>query len=99
MRNMEWEEYWLVDPREEVITTWSLEQGEYSLLGRFSRGQEVETRVLAGLRLDAEDILGALRTVIRRPTLRRVSSQRRKSKTHKPSPSAFGPPKNSGPAA
>ena len=52
------EEYWLADPREKVITTWSLEQGEYALLGRFGRGQEVETRVLAGLRLDAEDILG-----------------------------------------
>ena len=52
------EEYWLVDPREEVITTWSLEGGEYSPLGRFGRGQEVKTRVLAGLRLDAEDILG-----------------------------------------
>ncbi len=51
------EEYWLVDPREEVIATWSLEGGEYSPLGRFGRGQEVGTRVLAGLGLDAKDIL------------------------------------------
>ena len=33
--------------------------GEYSPLGRFGRGQEVETRVLAGLRLDANGVLGA----------------------------------------
>ena len=46
------EEYWLVDPREEVIAAWSLGGGESSLLGRFGRGQEVETRVLAGLRLE-----------------------------------------------
>ena len=51
------EEYWLVDPREEVITAWSLKQGEYSLLGRFGRGQEVETRVLTGLQLDPNGVL------------------------------------------
>ena len=51
------EEYWLVDPREEEISTWFLSGGEYELLGRGRRGDRVTTRVLEGLDLNPDDVL------------------------------------------
>lgn len=45
-------EYWLVDPREESIAVYALEDGRYRLLGEFRAGEIVQTRVLAGLELD-----------------------------------------------
>ena len=51
------EEYWLVDPREEEISTWSLSGGKYELLGRARRGDRVTTRVFEGLDLDPADVL------------------------------------------
>ena len=45
-------EYWLVDPREETISTWTIEGGAYSLLERSGHGNLVVSRVLPGLRLD-----------------------------------------------
>jgi len=45
-------EYWLVDPRDETISTWGLDNGAYSLLERFGRGDTVVSGVLPGLRLD-----------------------------------------------
>ena len=51
------EEYWLVDPREEEISTWTLSGGKYELLGRARRGDRVTTRVLEGLDLNPDDVL------------------------------------------
>ncbi len=51
------EEYWLVDPREEEISTWFLSGGKYELLGRARRGESVTTRVLDGLDLNPDDVL------------------------------------------
>ena len=51
------EEYWLVDPREEEISSWFLSGGEYELLGRAGRGERVTTRVFDGLDLDPADVL------------------------------------------
>jgi Uma2 family endonuclease len=45
-------EYWLVDPRDESIAVYALEEGSYRLLGESRAGELVQTRVLAGLRLD-----------------------------------------------
>lgn len=46
-------EYWLVDPRDQSIAVYVLEQGRYQLLGDFRAGQIVRTRVLEGLQLDS----------------------------------------------
>jgi Uma2 family endonuclease len=48
-------EYWLVDMREEVISTWGLRDQAYALLGRAPRGKLVTTNVLEGLKLDPAD--------------------------------------------
>jgi Uma2 family endonuclease len=45
-------EYWLVDPRDRSIAVYALEGERYKLVGEYRAGQPVETRVLAGLRLD-----------------------------------------------
>ena len=45
-------EYWLVDPPDQSIAVFVLEDGRYQLLGEFRAGALVETRVLAGLTLD-----------------------------------------------
>jgi len=49
-------EYWMVDPDESSIEVWFLEEGKYRLLGRFSPGEQVVTRVLEGLTLDPSRI-------------------------------------------
>ncbi len=49
-------EYWLVDPRDEHIRIFSLESGKYVLLGAFGRGDQIVTRVLAGLSLDPAQV-------------------------------------------
>ena len=51
------EEYWLVDPREEEISTWTLSGGTYELMGRARRGDRVASRVLDGLDLDPANVL------------------------------------------
>ena len=49
-------EYWLVDPRDDHIHVYSLQQGSYVSLGAFAAGGRVETRVLEGLDLDPAEI-------------------------------------------
>jgi Uma2 family endonuclease len=49
-------EYWLVDPRDEKVTVWSLEQGSYVSLGAFATGSKLLTRALEGLTLDPAEI-------------------------------------------
>ena len=51
------EEYWLVDPREEEISTWTLSGGTYELMGRARRVDRVASRVLDGLDLDPANVL------------------------------------------
>ena len=93
------EEYWLVDPREEVIATWSLEGGEYSPLGRFGPRTGSGNTSFGRLGTGRQRHPGSLRTVIRRRAPRHVPFPTAEHLTHKPSPSVSGPPKNSGPAA
>jgi len=50
-------EYWLVDPREGVISVWHLEHGRYALLGRAHPDELVATRLLEGLHLDPAQVL------------------------------------------
>jgi Uma2 family endonuclease len=50
-------EYWLVDPRENLISTWRLDGDLYELLGRAGSSDLVTSRVLPELRLDAAQVL------------------------------------------
>ena len=50
-------EYWLVDPRDNEISTWYLEGNEYVLLGRAHPGGLVVSQVLGGLELDPSSVL------------------------------------------
>jgi Uma2 family endonuclease len=49
-------EYWLVDPRQQRISVWSLDQGKYVSLGAFAPGTELRTRILSGLELDPAEV-------------------------------------------
>jgi Uma2 family endonuclease len=49
-------EYWVVDSREREISTWCNQGGEFSLIGRARRGQQLSSVILPGLRLDANKI-------------------------------------------
>ena len=50
-------EYWLVDPREELIRVWFRDGDKYVPLGAFGRGDRVLSRVLEGLSLDPASVL------------------------------------------
>jgi Uma2 family endonuclease len=50
-------EYWLVDPRDNEISTWRQNGDQYLLLGRASPGGCVLTEVLNGLELDSGRVL------------------------------------------
>jgi Uma2 family endonuclease len=50
-------EYWLVDPREDLISTWRLLADHYELLGRAARGGKVTSHVLPLLQLDPTHVL------------------------------------------
>jgi Uma2 family endonuclease len=50
-------EYWLVDPRENLISTWQLQGDRYELLGRAAPGARVTSRVLPELELDPAQVL------------------------------------------
>lgn len=49
-------EYWLVDSRDDVISTPALEGGKFGLLGRANRELLVATKVLAGIAIDPAGI-------------------------------------------
>ena len=50
-------EYWLVDPRENHIRVFTLEESAYQLLAVFAPGDRVQSRMFAGLELDPASIL------------------------------------------
>ena len=51
------QEYWLVDPRTGLITTWRLDGSGYVLLSRSGTGDRIITRVLGALELDPAQVL------------------------------------------
>jgi Uma2 family endonuclease len=55
-------EYWLVDPRDETISTWTLDGESYALLDRSGQGDAVVSRVLPGLSLDPGTVFDYART-------------------------------------
>ena len=50
-------EYWLVDPRENLIGTWRLQRDHYELLGRAEPGGRVTSQGLPALQLDPAQVL------------------------------------------
>ncbi len=50
-------EYWIVDPRAATIEIFVLEEGLFTLLGQFGRGETARSRVLAGFEVSIGDIL------------------------------------------
>ena len=51
------QEYWLVDRRAGLITTWGLAGSEYALLSQSGRGDRVISRVPEGFELDPSQVL------------------------------------------
>ena len=49
-------EYWIVDPRDQHIRIYGLEDGKYAPLGVFARGEKIVSRVLAGFDLDPAQV-------------------------------------------
>ena len=51
------DEYWLVDPREQEISTWRRADGLFELIDRAGRGDRVASKVLDGFDLDPASVL------------------------------------------
>jgi Uma2 family endonuclease len=51
-------EYWLVDLRENEISTWYCAAGKYSLIARSHPAERVQSRVLPDLQLNPAQVLG-----------------------------------------
>ncbi len=49
-------EYWIVNPQNETITVLKLENGAYTEHGVFGRGQQATSIVLAGFRVNVDDV-------------------------------------------
>jgi Uma2 family endonuclease len=50
-------EYWLVDPRENLISTWRPQADHYELLGRAAPGDKIQSQVLPALQLNPAEVL------------------------------------------
>lgn len=51
-------EYWIVDPRSHSIEVYVLNEGDYELMWSGLDGEEVESKVLAGLKVSVDEIFG-----------------------------------------
>jgi len=49
-------EYWLVDPEERTIEVYTLQEGVYGILGRFSPGEKARSQLLAGFEVEVGEI-------------------------------------------
>lgn len=49
-------EYWLVDPDPQTIEVFELEEGAYTLLGKFGRGEIARSQLLAGFEVAVEEV-------------------------------------------
>jgi Uma2 family endonuclease len=52
-------EYWIVDPREELITVLTLREGAYSVQGEYRRGQQAMSAMLAGFGVEVAAVFDA----------------------------------------
>jgi Uma2 family endonuclease len=49
-------EYWIVDPRAQVIEVYVLEEGQYLLIGKWGAGERAQSQVLKGFDVAVDDI-------------------------------------------
>ena len=49
-------EYWIVDYRAKTVEVFVLEQGEYTLIGKWGVGESAASRVLEGFQVAVADI-------------------------------------------
>jgi len=52
-------EYWLADPERRSLEVWCLADGEYTLQGSYSAGQDFVSPVLGGVSVALADVFGA----------------------------------------
>lgn len=52
-------EYWLADPKTRSVEVYTLENGEYALLGQFAADEVIESRVLSGIALATSSLFTA----------------------------------------
>jgi Uma2 family endonuclease len=50
-------EYWIVDPHGRTVEVFILREGAYELLGKWGRGEEARSEVLAGFRMAVDEVL------------------------------------------
>ena len=50
-------EYWIVDPDGQAVEVFILREGAYELLGKWGRGEEARSEVLAGFKIAANKVL------------------------------------------
>lgn len=53
-------EYWIVDPHGQTVEVFILREGAYELLGKWGRGEEALSEVLAGFRVVVDELLGEI---------------------------------------
>ena len=51
-------EYWMVDPDAGAVEVFVLREGAYELLGKWGRGEEAHSEVLAGFKIAVDEMLG-----------------------------------------
>ncbi|MDH7485538.1 MAG: Uma2 family endonuclease [Anaerolineae bacterium] len=55
-------EYWLVDPDAQTIEVFTLEEGVYTLLGKFGPGETARSQLLAGFEVAVDEVFAAPRS-------------------------------------
>ena len=53
------QEYWLVDPTNQILDVFTLENDKYAFKGKFAKGDKVAIYTLPGLEIDLNDIFEA----------------------------------------
>ena len=52
-------EYWIVDPHGQTVEVFLLREGAYELLGKWGRGEDARSEVLAGFEMAVDEVLGS----------------------------------------
>jgi len=49
-------EYWLVDPEKKIVEVYTLKEGKYILLGKYSSSQVASSKILSGFKIKVKEI-------------------------------------------
>jgi len=52
-------EYWIVDPYGQAVEVFILREGAYELLGKWGKGEEARSEILAGFKVAVDEVLGS----------------------------------------